>query len=87
MYFCMFAFTCTRKLVLVVCLCVIVSQGTGVCAMRNVKIWFRSARSLISNIEYYSTNDAGTATTTISAEIGNVFRVYLRACVIAFALN
>ena len=82
------AFTCTRKLVLVVCVCVIAYLGTDVCALRDAKIWFGSARVLIFKTELSSSsNDAETATTTISAGIGNAFHVYLRACVIAFAWN
>ena len=87
-YVCMCAFTCTRKLVLVVCVCVIAYLGTDVCALRDAKIWFRSARALISKTGLsYNMNAAGTATTTIAAEKRNAFRVYLRACVIAFAHN
>ena len=59
-----------------------------VCAFWDAKIWFGSARELISKSGLsYSTNAPETATTTISAEIGNAFHVYLRACVIAFARN
>ena len=80
-HFCMCAFTCTRKLVLVVCLCVIAYLGTSVCALRDAKIWFLSARILISTTGLSScANAAGTAALTIAAEIGNAFRVYLRAC-------
>ena len=75
-YFCMCAFTCTRKLVLVVCLCVIAYLGTGVSALRDAKIWFLISMTGLSSC----TNAAGTATTTIAAEIGNAFRAYLRAC-------
>ena len=86
-FFCI-AFTWIRKLVLVVCVWVIAYLGTGVCALLDANIWFGSARVLISKTGLsYSTNAVGMATTTISAEIGNVFHVYLRACVIAFARN
>ena len=61
-YFCMCAFACTRKLVLVVCLCVTAYFGTGVCALREAKIWFLSARILIYTTGLSScTNAAGTA--------------------------
>ena len=74
------------SLCLVVCVWVIAYLGTGVCALLDASIWLGSARVLISKTGLsYSTNAAGT--TTISAEIGNVFHVYLRACVIAFARN
>ena len=74
------AFTWIRKLVLVVCVCVIAYLGTSVCALRDAKIWLGSARVLIYKTGLYSsTNAAETATT--SAEIGNAFFVYLRACV------
>ena len=84
----MCAFTWISKLVLVVCVCVIAYLGTGVFALRDAKIRYGSARVLISKTGLpSSTNAAETATTTISAEIGNAFVVYLRACVIAFAWN
>ena len=87
-YVCSCAFTWIRKLVLVVCVCVIIYLGPGVFALRDAKIWYGSARVLISKTGLpSSTNAAETATTTISAEIGNAFVVYLRACVIAFARN
>ena len=38
------AFTWIRKLVLDVCVCVIAYLGTRVCALRDAKIWFGSAR-------------------------------------------